>query len=153
MSTQPGATTSPSASSSRRPVPSTSPTAVMRPSFTATSAARRGVPVPSTTVPLRITRSCSAMSPPLARCGVTIPWAPLAPPATVPGSAPDRVPASVGSAGGGEVADDAQHELPEQGDVVVGPLPEGVGGDAVGAVAEALVGGSALAREGDDAAA
>src|ERR1700754_487102 len=61
MSTNPGATTAPSAAISRRPRPVTLPTSVIRPSRTATSAVRGGLPVPSTTVPARTTRSCSAM--------------------------------------------------------------------------------------------
>src|SRR3954471_11231984 len=56
----PGATTRPSASSSRAPRPSTKPTSAILPLLTATSARRRGSPVPSTTTPLRITRSWSA---------------------------------------------------------------------------------------------
>src|SRR3954453_21205070 len=54
MSMKPGDTTQPSAStvtSPFRPVP----TSVMWPSLTATSARRPGAPVPSTTVPPRIT--------------------------------------------------------------------------------------------------
>src|SRR5690606_23090636 len=47
----------PSASLSRDPRPSTRPPATMRPSCTPTSAVRAGAPVPSTTVPARITRS------------------------------------------------------------------------------------------------
>src|SRR5881227_1312518 len=58
MSTQPGARISPSASISRRPRSPTSPTSVMRPPSTATSAVRLGPPVPSTTVAPRMTRSC-----------------------------------------------------------------------------------------------
>src|ERR1043166_10091945 len=46
------------ASISRRPRPPTSPTSVMTPPSTATSASKRGRPVPSTTVPRRITMSC-----------------------------------------------------------------------------------------------
>ena len=56
-STKPGVTSSPSASISRWPVPVTSPTSTIRPSSTATSARRGGRPVPSTTVPPRITSS------------------------------------------------------------------------------------------------
>src|SRR3954468_19461907 len=58
MSTHPGVTMRPSASSWRRPPSSTRPTAVMMPSSTATSAVIGGPPVPSTTVPPRITMSC-----------------------------------------------------------------------------------------------
>ena len=47
-----------------RPVPSTRPTSTMRPSAMATSATRPGEPVPSTTVPPRMTRSCSATATP-----------------------------------------------------------------------------------------
>src|SRR5262249_26832358 len=43
---------------SRRPRLATSPTALITPPSIATSAVRRGRPVPSTTVPLRITASC-----------------------------------------------------------------------------------------------
>src|SRR5438270_13794982 len=60
MSTHPGVTSKPSASSSLRPCSSTEPTAVIAPSSTATSAVRAGAPVPSTTVPPRITTSCMA---------------------------------------------------------------------------------------------
>src|SRR3546814_10956057 len=60
----PGATTWPRASITRSPsLGSTKPIAAMRPSFTATSARRRGRPVPSTTIPLVITRSSRAISP------------------------------------------------------------------------------------------
>src|SRR5688572_9939251 len=64
MSTRPGVTSSPSASSSWAAVPSTLPTSVTIPSVTATSAVRAGEPVPSTTVPPRMIRSCSAIGPP-----------------------------------------------------------------------------------------
>src|SRR5215475_11641828 len=57
MSTKPGVTSSPSASSTRRAGPDTRPSSAMRPSASATSAVRAGAPVPSTTVPPRITRS------------------------------------------------------------------------------------------------
>src|SRR3954452_11758582 len=60
MSTKPGGTRAPSASTSRVPVPSTAPTSVTTPPVMATSAVRAGAPVPSTTVPPRITRSCTA---------------------------------------------------------------------------------------------
>src|SRR3712207_6242190 len=58
MSTHPGARTSPAASISRRPRPSTSPIAVIRPPSIPTSPDRGGAPVPSMTVALRTTRSC-----------------------------------------------------------------------------------------------
>src|SRR5437763_319628 len=51
MSTKPGATTAPSASSTRRAAPGTAPSAAMRPSRIATSPGRAGAPVPSTCVP------------------------------------------------------------------------------------------------------
>src|SRR5438270_9642998 len=57
MSTKPGVTSAPSASISSRPRPSTRPTSVMMPSVIPTSAVRADAPVPSTTVPPRITRS------------------------------------------------------------------------------------------------
>jgi hypothetical protein len=61
-STNPGVTTRPSASSVRLAEPSTapvplSPTATMRSPRTATSARRAGAPVPSTTVPPRMSKS------------------------------------------------------------------------------------------------
>src|SRR5262245_64750861 len=56
MSTKPGDTTCPEASSSRSPS-SCSPMSLTTPSVTATSATRAGAPVPSTTLPPRITRS------------------------------------------------------------------------------------------------
>src|SRR6476646_2222942 len=65
MSTKPGVTSSPSAATSRRPRPSTAPTSVMRPAVMATSAVRAGAPVPSITVPARMTTSWSAMGDPL----------------------------------------------------------------------------------------
>src|SRR6476646_7967428 len=58
MSTKPGVTSMPSASISRRPRVSTRPSSTIRPPSTATSAVRAGAPVPSTTVPPRITSSC-----------------------------------------------------------------------------------------------
>src|SRR6478672_1004168 len=64
MSTNPGVTRRPSASTVRTAVPSTRPTSVITPRCTATSAVRAGTPVPSTTVPPRITRSWSDMSAP-----------------------------------------------------------------------------------------
>src|SRR5437588_2684999 len=67
MSTNPGVTSRPSASISRRAGPSTRPTSVMRPPDTATSAVRAGPPVPSTTVPPLITRSCMPAAPSPAR--------------------------------------------------------------------------------------
>src|SRR5439155_21723294 len=57
MSTKPGVTSAPSASISCRPLPATRPTAVIIPSVMATSAVRASTPVPSTTVPPRMTRS------------------------------------------------------------------------------------------------
>src|SRR5581483_7305616 len=61
MSTQPGVTSSPSASSVRpAPAVSTSlPTAVMRPPSTPTSPVNFSAPVPSTIVPPRMTSSCA----------------------------------------------------------------------------------------------
>src|SRR3954452_11009037 len=64
MSTNPGVTSRPSASIVRLAVPSTRPSSVTTPPLTATSAVLAGAPVPSTTVPPRITRSCSGMSAP-----------------------------------------------------------------------------------------
>src|SRR3954469_1149824 len=64
MSTNPGVTSNPSAAMLRSAVPSTRPTSVTAPSRIATSAVRAGAPVPSTTVPPRITRSWSGMSAP-----------------------------------------------------------------------------------------
>ena len=58
MSTNPGVTMQPSASIVRRPSPSTRPTATTRSPSMATSATCAGAPVPSTTEPLRMTRSC-----------------------------------------------------------------------------------------------
>ena len=51
-------TSAPSASTVLRARPSTAPTSVTTPSVIATSAVRAGAPVPSTTVPPLITRSC-----------------------------------------------------------------------------------------------
>src|SRR5437763_15218800 len=51
MSTNPGVTIAPSASSVRLAAPLTSPTSTMSPSSIATSARRAGAPVPSTRVP------------------------------------------------------------------------------------------------------
>src|SRR5262245_9922767 len=59
MSTKPGATTQPEASSVRAPARPL-PTAAMRSPSIATSARRAGAPVPSTTLPPRITRSAMA---------------------------------------------------------------------------------------------
>src|SRR6478752_5835948 len=64
MSTNPGVTSRPSASTVRSAEPSTRPTSVITPSRTPTSAVRAGAPVPSTTVPPRITRSWSDISAP-----------------------------------------------------------------------------------------
>src|SRR5207244_3694457 len=60
---KPGQMQSPDASTSRPPRPPTAPTALIRPAATATSATRRGAPLPSITVPPRITRSIIPMSP------------------------------------------------------------------------------------------
>src|SRR5205823_6019538 len=57
-STNPGVTSAPSASTVSRAAPFTLPTSVMTPSVIATSAVRAGAPVPSTTDPPLITRSC-----------------------------------------------------------------------------------------------
>src|SRR4051812_38494505 len=62
MSTKPGATRAPSASTVRWACSSTFPTATTFPSATPTSAVRRGVPVPSINVPPRMIRS--SMRPP-----------------------------------------------------------------------------------------
>src|SRR4051795_355133 len=62
MSTKPGITRAPAASSSRSPRPLTRPTSTMRLPLMATSAVRSGAPVPSTTVPPRTKRSCSAIA-------------------------------------------------------------------------------------------
>src|SRR5262245_718631 len=62
MSTKPGATTQPSASSVRSAVASCRrPTAATRPSRTPTSAVYAGSPVPSTTLPPRTSRSRSGI--------------------------------------------------------------------------------------------
>src|ERR1019366_4461237 len=58
MSTQPGVTIRPVASISRRPLAAMSPTALILSPSTATSARLGGAPVPSTTMPPRMTRSC-----------------------------------------------------------------------------------------------
>ena len=60
MSTKPGVTSRPSASIVRAAVASTLPTSVMTPSSIATSAVRAGAPVPSTTVPPRMTSGVPA---------------------------------------------------------------------------------------------
>src|SRR5882724_11808807 len=57
MSTKPGVTRRPAASISSRPRPRPRPTSAMRPSWTATSPSNASRPVPSTTLPLRMTRS------------------------------------------------------------------------------------------------
>src|SRR3546814_20808984 len=62
MSTKPGVTSAPSASISRAPVCSPRPTATMRSPSTATSAVIGAPPVPSMTVPHRLTRSWPATS-------------------------------------------------------------------------------------------
>src|SRR5215468_5978143 len=63
MSTQPGATRSPSASISRRAAPARPPACAMRPASMARSPVRAGAPVPSTRVPPRMTRSCIGLPP------------------------------------------------------------------------------------------
>jgi len=55
MSTKPGVTSRPSASIVRAVESSTRPTSVITPLLIATSAVRAGAPVPSTTVPPRMT--------------------------------------------------------------------------------------------------
>src|SRR4051812_43237547 len=67
MSTKPGATTQPSASivSSALVSGAARPTCTMRPSRTATSAVYAGSPLPSTTVPPRISTSSSGTVRPL----------------------------------------------------------------------------------------
>lgn len=57
ISMKPGDTTRPAASISRAPRSLIRPTDAMRPPAIATSAYRQGLPVPSTTLPLRMTRS------------------------------------------------------------------------------------------------
>ena len=123
----------------------------MRPSSTATSARRRGAPVPSTTVPLRITRSCSAIVPllvaPLRRASTSVPGAPA------PASDGTRV--GAGQSGRSVVEKSSTTRIIIDRNWVISSslqLAEGVGGDAVGAVAEALVGAAALAGERHDAA-
>src|ERR1700733_12427577 len=73
MSTQPGATTRPSASISRRAVPWTAPTSVTIVPSTATSPWRSGPPEPSAMVPPRMIRSC--IGAPLVPTGRTGPGA------------------------------------------------------------------------------
>src|SRR3974390_823402 len=64
MATKPGVTRRPSASTVRVACsPAQDPTAVIRPPSTAMSAVRGTAPVPSTTVPPRIRRSCMVRSP------------------------------------------------------------------------------------------
>ena len=58
MSTKPGVTSSPSASTVSRPSASMRPMAAITPSSMARSARKGGAPVPSTMTPLRMTRSC-----------------------------------------------------------------------------------------------
>src|SRR5262245_53161148 len=60
-STKPGVTSAPSAGTVSRARPSTAPTSVMTPSVIATSAVRAGAPVPSTTEPPLMTRSCTGL--------------------------------------------------------------------------------------------
>src|SRR3954454_15440819 len=64
MSTQPGVTRSPPASIVRVAVPRASPTPPIRSPSIATSARRRGAPVPSTTVPPRMIRSAAMVQSP-----------------------------------------------------------------------------------------
>jgi hypothetical protein len=54
---KPGVTMAPSASITRRAASVTRPMRAMRPSWMATSARKPGMPLPSTTVPPRTTRS------------------------------------------------------------------------------------------------
>src|ERR1700744_2935407 len=63
MSTQPGVTSSPSASMTRRAGPTTRPPSVTTLPSTATSAVRVGPPDPSATVPPRMIRSCMGAPP------------------------------------------------------------------------------------------
>ena len=63
MSMKPGATQSPAASISGASVGGTWPTAAMRPSSIATSPTTGSAPVPSKTVPFRITRSTVTVRP------------------------------------------------------------------------------------------
>ena len=79
MSTKPGVTTCPSASISRRPGPSTRPTSTILSPSTATSPVHPGAPVPSTTVPPRITRSCAMPSPLPCRSPPTVASGPRSP--------------------------------------------------------------------------
>src|SRR4030095_12922509 len=63
MATKPGVTIAPAASISWRPRVDTLPTSAILPPLTATSAVRGAAPVPSYTVPPRITRSgCAIVS-------------------------------------------------------------------------------------------
>src|SRR4051794_29343639 len=64
MSTKPGMTRAPSASTTRPAEPCTAPTSAIRPSLMATSAVRGGPPVPSTTVPdlMMTSYSCTTWS-------------------------------------------------------------------------------------------
>src|SRR4051812_2962360 len=102
MSMKPGATTQPPASSSSSPR-SFGPISRMTPSEIATSASRPGVPLPSTTVPPRITRS--AIGTPLA-CEVAI--------------------APAGSPGGGSAVD-REHDPGDLGGAIAGEVQRGVG--------------------------
>src|SRR3954471_670295 len=63
MSTKPGVTSAPAASTTRAAEPLTSPTSTTTPSRMATSAVRAAAPVPSTTVPPLMTTSNSGMFP------------------------------------------------------------------------------------------
>src|SRR5262245_24026851 len=62
MSTMPGASTRPRASTRVNAAPAASPTAAIRPSFTARFPSRAGAPRPSTMRAFSITRSCTAFS-------------------------------------------------------------------------------------------
>src|SRR5664279_2166741 len=103
MSTHPGVTSRPPASTVRLAGSSANdPTPVITPRFTVTSAVRPGAPVPSMTVPPRMTRSCMIGSPfgycaPMLarpapqRNAVMVPEAPCPYRGTVPSGRRDRV--------------------------------------------------------------
>src|SRR3954470_11684452 len=132
MSTQPGVTSRPAASISSSPAGRSRPTSVMRPPSTAMSATYAGAPVPSTTVPLRITSS--AMADPLVRpvpracCA----WAldakavHLAQRASCPAPVRSAADALVQAASGGESAADpaggGAQGVPDGGDAEIGEL-------------------------------
>src|SRR4029079_15574590 len=63
LSTKPGETTCPSASSVRRAGPLSLPSSAILPFFTATSPWNAGMPEPSTTRPFLISRSCAIVIP------------------------------------------------------------------------------------------